>query len=1096
MKKFCLFICFSLTVVGVFAQQRTVSGTVRSAVDGTTLPGVTVVVKGVEGIGTVTDMDGRYQIGVPANAESLVFSYVGMESKTVPVSGASVLDVELDMATSALEEVVVTALGISRESRALGFSTQELGDKDLSATRDLSVSNYLTGKVAGVQVSKTAGGTGSSTNVVIRGVSSISGNNQPLWVIDGVPMNNFTNGDRQSSVASADIDYGDGIGDLNPQDVESMTVLKGPAATALYGSRGANGVILITTKSGKKTTGIEVEVNSGVTFEQLNLLPRYQNKFAPGYGDDDYAKYTWMNYEDEDGNLYPYPENGFLDSWGGPLDGKIMIPNWFALPKDGSIPQSVWDIEATELVPLSPQPKDNVRKFFETGITLSNNVSLTASDTKSSMRLSLGDITATGIVPNHEVKKRSITFSGSTNVSDRLSFDARVNYIRTEGEQRPATGFSSHNPFFTLTSMARITPLDFIKYQYEVTKVNIRYPGVDYNPYFVVNEVRNNDFRDRVLGAVSSTLKINDWLNLTGRVGVDFYSEIRENRWPTDPESKNTASRLGQMIQHSRRAFDVNGDVMLSATRQLTTGISLNAVAGASIRKFRSDNMSWDARDFKAEGVYHISNFNDIRPSASLYEKEMQSVFATAQFGYKNMLFLDLTGRNDWSSALGVNNQSFFYPSASASFVFTDAFDLGSNVLNYGKVRASWAQVGNDSDPYMTRSSYSLGTTGFNGLPFMTKSGVLPLYDLKNELTESIEFGLDLRLLDNRVRLDLTYYNAVTSNQILTLPVSVASGYSSAVINAGEIKNAGIEIALGVTPVYTSNFSWTVDANWARNTSEVVVLDGNIETYRLIQNQSDAAMADIHAQIGAPYGNIIGYAYKRAPDGRKIVGANGKYLRESEVSVLGNITPDWIGGLNNTFTYKRLSMNVLLDFVQGGDIVSATKYHMTRKGTGAWTVEGRRPKARYEEGDVIPDGSAVGDPMPYVGILPGVVEVKDGSGEVIGYEENTRAVQGQDYWASRAWDGIAEEFVEDGSYIALREIMLTYRLQPSLLAKTPLKSVTVSLFGRNLGYLQNKMDYLGLSPESAPNTSGAASGIEALAVPSTRTYGANLRITF
>ncbi len=1096
MKSFYLIIVFTLITGGLFAQGRTITGTVKSALDGATLPGVTVVVKGFEDIGALTDSDGRYSIIAPSDAEALVFSYVGMESRTVQIGSASSIDVDLELSTRALDEVVVTALGISRETRALGFATQEIGETDLSSSREPSLSSYLTGKVSGVQVSKTAGGVGSSTNVVIRGTSSISGNNQPLWVVDGVPINNFTNSGSQSSVASADIDYGDGIGDLNPQDVESMNVLKGPAATALYGSRGANGVIIVTTKSGKKTQGLQVEINSGVTFDELNLLPKYQNQYAPGYGDESYAKYTWHNFVDENGVNYPYPENGFLDSWGGPLDGKTMIPNWWTLPEDGSIPGSVWDINATELVPNLPEPKDNVRDFFETGITLSNSVAFSASDAKSSMRLSFGDVTSKGIVPNHEVTKKSVTFIGSTNVSDRLSFDAKVNYIRTKGEQRPATGFSSNNPFFTLTSMARFTPLDFIKYQYEQTGVNIRYPGIDYNPYFIVNKVRNNDVKDRMIGYVSSTLKLNDWLGLMGRLGIDFYSEMRENTWPTDPNSKNTASRLGQMGQQMRSAYDLNGDIMLTANKQVSENISLSGVLGANIRKFRDDNMSWDARGFKSDGVYHISNFNDVRPYSGRYEKEMQSVYFTGQVGYKNLLFVDITGRNDWSSALGTDNQSFFYPSISTSFVVSDAIELNSNILSFGKIRASWAQVGNDSDPYLTRSGYSLGATGFNGLSYASKSGVIPLLDLKNELTESYEFGADLRFFNDLVNLDITYYNAITSNQILSLPVSVGSGYNSVVINAGEVKNAGIEVSLGVTPVRTSDFSWMINANYARNKSEVVVLDGNIQTYRLIENQGDPAMSDIHAQVGAPYGNIIGYAYKRSPDGRRIVGADGRYDRDSEVSVLGNITPDWIGGLNNTFHYKRFSLNVLLDFVQGGDIVSATKYHMTRKGTGAWTVEGRRPKERYEEGDVIPSGSAVGDPMPYVGILDGVVEVTDNSGNVIGYEENTTAVAGQDYWANRGWDGISEEFVEDGSYISLREVMLTYRFRPSLLSKTPFKDVTVSLFGRNLAYLQNKMDYLGLSPESAPNTSGGAAGIEALAVPSTRSYGANVRITF
>ncbi len=1076
-------------------QQRNVTGTVIDQ-SGQPLPGVTVIVKGTT-TGTVTNSDGNYSISIPGNVDALVFSFVGMETKTVNIGTSTVINVVLESSSESLEEVVVTALGIKREVKALGFSAQELGENDLSASRETNVANYLTGKVAGVQVSKTAAGAGGSTNVVIRGNSSIAGSNQPLYVVDGIPIINYSNDNRSSAIASADIDYGDGIGDINPQDVESMNVLKGPAATALYGSRGANGVILITTKSGRRVgKGLGIEINSGVTFEDLYLIPNFQNEFGSGYDDEGYANYSWGGFT-FDGIYYNWPENGQLDSWGGPLDGSIKIPNWWTLPEDGSIPSSVWDNPITEAIPYVAQPRENVRNFFDTGITFSNNVALTSSNDKSSMRLSVGDISTTGIVPNHKIGKKSITFGGNTEVNNIVSFNGKISYIRTEGEQRPRTGYSASNPMYNLISMSRNTPLDFVKYQYETTKVNIRYPGINYNPYYMVNEIKNNDYKDRIIGLTSATLNFTDWLSLMGRVGADFYSIVQETRWPADPNSRNSASRNGLMTQSISRALDLTSDVMLAANNNISEKINLNGVLGASLRKYKSEDMHWEAREFKSKDVYHISNFNDIRPSFREYEKEMQSVFFTGQIAYQNFLFIDVTGRNDWSSALGVNNQSFFYPSVSTSFIFTDAFGISGNILNFGKIRASWAQVGNDSDPYLTRSGYSLYSTGFNGLPYATKSGTIPLWDLKNELTESVEFGTDLRFFENRLTLDLTYYDSKTSNQILSLPVSSASGYNTAVINAGEIRNSGIEAAIGVVPLSIGSFRWKVDFNYAANQSEVVELDGNIQTYRIINNSGgEPALSHIEAQVGAPYGNIVGYAYKRAPDGQRIVSPAGRYLREDEMSVLGNITPDWIGGLNNTFSFKGLSLNILLDFVQGGEVVSATKYEMTRKGTGAWTTEGRRPKARYTEGDDIPAGSAVGDPMPYVGILDGVVEIKDAEGNVTGYEKNTIAVPGQSYWANRAWDGIGEEFVEDGSYISLREVMLSYRFNPSFLSKTPFTGVTITAMGRNLLYLQNKMDYLGLSPESAPNTSGGASGIEALTMPSTRTYGFNIKLSF
>ena len=1075
-------------------QEKNIQGIVSDE-DGNPLPGVNVIVKGTS-IGTITDINGHYSIDVPIDAQTLEFSFVGMQTQEAAIGNSTVIDISMKFALQTLEEVAVTALGIERAVKSLGFSAQKIEQDALSASRESNVTNYLIGKVAGVQVSRSAGGTGSSTNVIIRGNSSISGENQPLYVVDGIPILNYSNSNSRSGVATASVDQGDGIGDINPQDVESMNVLKGPAATALYGSRGANGVIIITTKSGKGgAKGLGIEINSGLMFEEISMIPKFQNKFGTGWDDEGYANYSWGGFTFDD-IYYPWPENGQLYSWGGPLDGSQKIPNWWTLPEDGSIPSSVWDCPITEAIPYVAQPEDNVRNFFETGITYSNNVALTSNSDKSSMRLSFGNISIKGVVPNHEIKKNSASFRGSTKVNKVLSFEGKINYIRTEGEQRPSTGYSSSNPMFNLIQMGRNTPLDFIKEQYETTKVNIRYPGINYNPYFMVNEIRNNDIKDRVIGFSSVTLTMTDWLSLTGRVGIDFYNKVYETRWPWDPNSKNSASRKGQMTQSIGHTLDLNSDVMLRANKTVWGNINLNGIVGANLRTYKRDNMYWSASEFKAIGVYDISNFVDIRPDYGYSEREMQSVFFIGQADYKKFLYLDITGRNDWSSTLGVEHQSYFYPSVSTSFIFTDVLAINKNILSFGKIRASWAQVGNDTGPYKTRAGYNLHTTGFDGLPYASKNGTLPLWDLKNELTESIEFGADLRFLSNRIRLDVTYYNGKTTNQILGLSVSQASGYGSAVVNAGEIQNKGMELTMGITPFHLSGFRWDIDANFAVNRSEVVVLDGNIETYRLIANGSHNAFSDIHAQVGAPYGNIIGYAYKRAPDGQKIVSDAGTYQHEEKTSVLGNITPDWIGGVNNTFSYKGFSLNVLIDFVQGGDVVSATKYEMTRIGTGEWTLEGRRPQPRYLEGDDIPSGSSVGDPMPYTGILEGVVEITDAEGNVTGYEENTQAVPGMRYWANRAWGGISEEFVEDGSYISLREVMFSYRFQPSILNKTPFTGLTISAIGRNLAYLQNKMDYLGLSPESAPNTAGGASGIEALAVPVTRSYGLNIKLSF
>lgn len=1068
MKKNLLFtIILSLALLGsVMAQTRTITGTVTSAEDGESLPGANVVVVDLT-IGTITGVNGEYSIEVPSDAQSLEFSYVGMQNQIIPIGNRTVIDVALELSTVALDEVVVTALGIERQEKALGFAAQKLDAEELIGSRELNITQYLTGKVAGVQVAQTAAGIGGSTSVTIRGNSSLTGSNQPLYVVDGVPIINVPKDASRDGGMWGDNDYGDGIGDINPEDVESVNVLKGPNASALYGSRGANGVILITTKSAKARKGVTVELNSNLSFDQVNLIPTYQNKYATGYeGTNLYGSQVEI-----DGQFYETMDTWHGDSWGPPLDGRRTIVDPFVYPEDKN----------TRTFVLLPQPNDNVRDFYNTGVINSNTLAISGGDAKTNGRLSFGNVYQTGIVPNHKVNKYNLSLRGSSQVSKWLSFDGKFNYIRTNGSQRPAMGSGSDNVNRTFVTMGRYVPMEWLKEYYETTGEYGNWPGVNYNPYYVVNELKNKDWRDRILGYGSATVRFTDWLTLMGRAGIDLHTEYREKNWPVGARgSDNVTGRITTEMIHYR---DINLDALLTANKQLSENFHGSLTLGASLLKQRRDNQYMDARNLKAEGVYHVSNAQDLRPSQSLWEKEMQSVFFSGQLGYKNYLFLDITGRNDWSSALGVDNYSFFYPSVGLSFVFSDALAMNENILSFGKVRASWAQVGNDSDPYLTKRGYNSYTTSFMGQGFASKSGTLPLFNLKNELSESWEVGADLRFWQNRAGLDVTYYNGHTTNQILPVDISTTSGYSQVVINAGKVSNKGLEAVLNLTPVSLSNsFRWDIAFNYAKNNSVVEELAPGVETYRLATNYPN----DIYANPGEPYGNIVGYATKKSPDGRLIVGSNGAYAKDANVSVLGNITPDWIGGLNNTFWFKGFSLNVLIDFVQGGDISSSSKYQMTAKGTGKFTEEGRRPQ----------DTDDQGNQLPYVGVLDGVVEILDAEGNVTGYEENTQAVDGQTYWASRAWGGPTDWFVLDGSYISLREVMLSYRFQPSLLQKTPFQGITLSLIGRNLLYLEEHMEDMGISPESAPNTEAGYAGIESMSLPTTRTYGLNVKLTF
>ncbi len=1070
-KQFLITLILFIGILGnVIAQQRTLSGKVTSAEDGTPLPGVSVVVSGTT-VGTVTTGSGDYSLKVPDGSGSLSFSFIGMKTQTIQIGELNTINVSMEMTSEVLSEVVATALGIKRETKALGFAVQEIGQEDLSASRELNVTNFLTAKVAGVQIQKTAGGSTGSSAITIRGAKSLLGNNQPLFVVDGVPITNI--GHSSGGTFDDRQDLGDGVGDLNSEDVESMTVLKGPSATALYGARGSNGVILITTKTGKKRKGIGVEVNSNTSIETINQVPTFQNYYANGYEDTNIYG-SFIEIPAGSGKMYETMDTWHGDTYGPPLDGRRTIVDPYVFPED----------MFKKTLVLLPQPANNVRDFYNSGLNTANSIAISGGNDNTIARLSISNNTTKGIVPNWKTSKQTIVLSASSEVTDYLTFDGKVNYIHDEGNQRPYMGemYQGGNFPRIFSRMSRTIPLSFLEEYYEKTGEPGNWPGISINPYYVLNELKNEDSKDRIIGQISATLKLAPWLSLLGRAGTDFYTQTQKRTWPVGaPRSENHGGRIVNDIYGVK---DINADVILTGNKALSNKFNLNVSLGSSILYQQRDHTQLDGRNFKADGVFDIANCIDIYPYTYISKKEMQSVYATAQLAYNNYLFLDVTGRNDWSSALGKDNYSFFYPSVSASFVFTDALKtIPSNILSFGKIRGSWAQVGNDSDPYLTMNGYASTTETYAGQGLTWMNSTIPLLDLKNELTESWEIGADLRFLNNKVNLDITYYNGKTTNQIIPVNVTNASGYSNVVINAGEIQNKGIEATLGLTPVKTANgFTWEINANWSRNHSKVVSLAPGIETITIGSGGSNI----IEARVGEAYGNIVGYAYKTAPDGQRIVNSSGGYVPTDAQQVLGNTTPDWIGGLNNTFTYKRLSLNILLDFVQGNEITSSTKYNETASGTGVWTTWGRRLH------DIDP---VTGEQLPLVGILPGVQEITDASGNIT-YETNTVAADGQTLWANRAWSEIGEEFVLDGSYISLREVMLSYSIKPSMLQKTPFAGITLSAVGRNLAYLEEHMQGMGISPESAPNTSSGYAGVEVLSLPTTRTWAINIKLNF
>ena len=1017
---------------------------------GEPLEGVTVSVKG-SNKATATNVNGEFLLlNIPSNA-TLIFSSAGYTTQSMNIAGLADIKVVMVIETKLLSDIVVTALGISREKKSIGFSAQELSKKDLTDARDINIANYLTGKIAGVQVSLPAGGVGGSSKVIIRGISSITNENQPLYVVDGIPLDNSHFNEAQ--IFNAGHDYGDGIGNLNPEDIESLNVLKGPNATALYGSRGSNGVIIITTKSGKTGKGIGVEVNSNVTVDKINLIPKTQNKYGPGYEDMN----VYGNLVNIGGTNYETLESWHNDSYGPPMDGKLYV-NPFVLDPNA----------APSTFALLPQPEDNVRKFWKTGVVTNNSIALSGGNEKSSARLSFSNTTINGITPRHSENHQSVNLRVNTNITSKLSFDAKVNYMHKNVDNVPTLGSSNENYVYGLAILGRYVPLDFLSEYYDKTQKRGSFPNVAYNPYYLMNKIKNNGARDRIVSFASAKYQFTNWLTLMARSGIDVYSERRRQMYPVGARYPNTDGRL---IDEEYFTKESNSDILLSANKNnLIKNFSVSVSVGASITKRNYRTQSWDAQVFKIPGIFDVSNAKNVYPFYSNVNRENQSVYVTGQIGYKNYAFLDLTGRNDWSSTLGQNNYSFFYPSVNGSFVFTDAFKMNSTVLSFGKLRASYAEAGNDASPYLTKSGYSFNAVTYNGQSSALGSNTISLFDLKNELKKSIEFGADLKFFQDRISLDATYYKSNTINQILPIQISSGSGYTTKVVNAGNIENQGIELSLNVNPIKARNgFRWDVTFNYARNHSKVKELAPGVETYLLYSSYPN----NIEARVGQAFGNIIGYGYKIAPDGQRVVGTDGGYMRDDTVRILGNVTPKWIGGLSNNFSYKGFSLNVLVDFVQGNQITSSTKYQMVAKGIGAFTT-------RYREHS---------EP------LPGVIEIDNG-GVIKTYQKNTITVDGKTAWAGRAWGERGEEFVLNGSYIMLREVLLGYTFQPVFIKKTPFTSFRFSLVGRNLWYIEEHMQDMGISPETNLNTSAGATGVEAMSMPTTRSYGFTLNFTF
>lgn len=670
------------------------------------------------------------------------------------------------------------------------------------------------------------------------------------------------------------------------------------------------------------------------------------------------------------------------------------------------------------------------------------------------------------IVPNSSLSRQSITLRATHQVSDNLSVDAKVNYVRQEGNNRVQNGINFKTIASSLNVMPRHVDLDWLKdYKREDGLMTNWKSGTPYNPYWLVNEFINKDTRDRIIGMAKVNYQFTDWLSIQARTGTDFYTDNRFSR--IGQGTPGRANLNGQIQNDIWQVKEENSDILVTATGDISSDFSGTFSAGANHLNFKREVVGVNGRNLDIEGMYHINNAAIQNTRNFLGRKKMNSVYFLGQLAYRNFLFLDVTGRNDWSSTLGPDNQSFFYPSVSTSFAFTDAWDIKSDLITFGKLRASYAEAGNDASPYQTRGGYSLSNNTYDGLRLARISNTVPLSDLKNELTTAYEVGMDLRLFNNRLGIDFTYYNQSTSNQILPVEVSSATGFQRRLINAGEIRNKGFELMINSTLVKTGDFTWNMSVNLSNNKSEVVSLIPGIDSHEL---HPSVGGASIQARVGEAYGNIIGYPFLRNEDGRKLVSADGKVQRADKMEILGNIQPDFLGGLTNTFSFKGFELSGLLDIRKGGQIYSYTKYDQMAKGTGKFTE--------------------VRDNL----IVDGVIRNEDGT-----YKENDIVILAQDYYAGGGpWSNIGESHVIDADYVALRELALGYNFGSKFIEKTPFTNIRLSVVGRNLAYLYRDQEFqeMGISPETAFSSDAAAQGFEARGVPTTRSIGVNMSLSF
>jgi len=1034
-------------------QQKTITGVVTDAVTGEPLIGVTVFIPKTTS-GVITDVNGKFSLTAPELNTEIVLSFVGYVKTTIVYTGQTTMDVKLVADIEAIDEVVVTALGIKKSSKSLGYATANVNSDQLTINRTPNLMNSLSGKMAGVNVSSLGTGPAGTSKIRIRGQSSISGQNNPLIVVNGVPIDNTNFGTNPGNAASDNSvgvrgggntsDGGDGLSSINPDDIESMTVLKGAAASALYGSRAKDGVIMITTKSRGTHKGI------GVTYNM-------------NYTNDTPLDYTDYQYE------YGQGEYGVRPTTPNPTSGQWSFGEKF----EPGMTQMLYN---NLTVPYEPQ-RDIIKKFYRNGQNLTNTVSLSTSGDKGGMNLSIANMTSDGITPNNNYKRNTINLGFSYDLSDKLSFQGNMNYSNELNENPPNIANQDNSIPTALYAMANSMPLDVLKAnshdalgnEYVYSRFKNRT-----NPYFTLSDQFQTIRRDRLFGNLSAKYNITKWLFIQGRVGQDFQSRDQDyNNFPTGQASLAPAPAgfvNGVYTQESRRFRETNADFLLSGTKDFGD-FGVNATFGGNQMKRRSDNNSVQVTDFVVRDLYTVQNGRAKDPLYDLNERAVNSVYGSAEVSYKDFLYLNGTIRNDWFSTLSPENRSILYPSISASYIFSETFSTLPKWLTFGKFRVAYAQVGSDTDvpPYSNLLFYSvnsnLAANPSGALqPVGGSSGTtVPNPNLRPMSTAETELGLEMKMFDNRVGLDVSVYRKITTDQIVQAQISDASGFVDTRINSGQSENKGIEMMINLVPVRTNDFQWDFTFAGAYNITKVLSLITDTPGERITVG-THVFNGELRQIVGEEMGQIAGFGYRRDANGNQIFGTNGIPLATDAMITYGSALPKWTGGFTNSFNYKGVMFSFLIDFKLGNMMLSGTNFNAYRHGLHQVTLEGRA------EGGVI-----------------GVGVNEKG-------ETNTVKAVVQDYWSVVRSKGIIEPVVYNGGYWKLRQITLGYDFSKYLPSNFVVKGITLNLTANNVLMLKKWVD--NIDPESFGYSSDNLIGMESPGLPTTRSLGFNFNVKF